>query len=295
MADVQLPTSIDISNDDYSIEISCTQEFYFPDDKSKPYTRLPNEVMLKFRVETQLVSSSNSADRATYQSTREEVLVPSSELFSLQCGDVVQKSLDITHVPFSLRGKNIKWVGIYLTSDCEGRIDKCDLDWKLLGNLQELVSEIVRYIGRTRDSHFLPLEKMCYELNIKKLVSQPASVVASWKNWSQNMWDKYYKFAFLKPMQYLRSRSMAKVLEKLRQREGEFDPEETCCICMEGLSENGGHRGRATTRLECSHVYHESCISGWFVVKTSCPCCRADAPYEVFLLPFVPRTKYINI
>lgn len=295
MAHVQRPSSIDISNDDYTIEISCTQEYHFPEDKSKPYTRLPHEVMLKFRVETLLVSSSNPADRAIYQWTREEVLVPSSALFSLQCGDVVQKSLDITHIPFSLREKNIKWVGIHLTSDCEGRIDTCDLDRKLLGNLQELVSEIVPYIARSRDSHFLPLEKMCFELKIKKLVSQPASVVASWKNWSVNMWPDYFEFVHVKPMRYLRRRSVAKVLEKLRQREGEFDPEETCCICMEGLSENGGHCGRAITRLECSHLYHESCISGWFVVKTSCPSCRAHAPDEVFLLRYVPCTKYINI
>lgn len=278
MAHLQHPTSIDISNEDYSVEIYCLQEYQYLDD---PYTRFPHEVTLEFVVETLLVSSSNRADRATYQSTTEEVSVPSVGIFSPRCGDIVKKSLDIAHIPFALSGKNIEWFGMHARFDPKGSETNSNL--KLLGNLQELVSEIVGYLGKIGDDHCLPLENMVVRLNIKKLVAQPASVVALWTNWSLNMWDEYYEFAFEKPLEYLRRKWVVKTLEKLRQQEGKFDPEEICCICMEGLSENESG-GTMVTRLHCSHMYHESCILGWFVVENSCPYCRAETS-EIHNIP----------
>lgn len=42
-----------------------------------------------------------------------------------------------------------------------------------------------------------------------------------------------------------------------------------CCACDSNTNDS-------VMKLECSHVFHESCILPWFEAHRSCPCCRSN-------------------
>lgn len=42
-----------------------------------------------------------------------------------------------------------------------------------------------------------------------------------------------------------------------------------CPVCFELLQRN-------TRNLSCGHVFHENCITQWYVTADSCPVCRVD-------------------
>lgn len=46
------------------------------------------------------------------------------------------------------------------------------------------------------------------------------------------------------------------------------DAEGNCPICFESMDEGA--------RLTCGHVFHELCVSRWFMETTTCPMCRYD-------------------
>ncbi|KAG6595648.1 hypothetical protein SDJN03_12201, partial [Cucurbita argyrosperma subsp. sororia] len=53
-----------------------------------------------------------------------------------------------------------------------------------------------------------------------------------------------------------------------------------CSICLEELNGNGNGNGEGkkreeVIRMQCGHVYHESCIFNWLHHNSSCPLCRA--------------------
>ncbi|XP_023518045.1 E3 ubiquitin-protein ligase RHA2A-like [Cucurbita pepo subsp. pepo] len=55
-----------------------------------------------------------------------------------------------------------------------------------------------------------------------------------------------------------------------------------CSICLEELNGNGNGNGNGegkkreeVIRMQCGHVYHESCIFNWLHHNSSCPLCRA--------------------
>ncbi|XP_023518048.1 uncharacterized protein LOC111781594 [Cucurbita pepo subsp. pepo] len=51
-----------------------------------------------------------------------------------------------------------------------------------------------------------------------------------------------------------------------------------CSICLEELNGNGNGEGKKreeVIRMQCGHVYHESCIFNWLHHNSSCPLCRA--------------------
>ncbi|EXB59768.1 E3 ubiquitin-protein ligase RING1-like protein [Morus notabilis] len=50
-------------------------------------------------------------------------------------------------------------------------------------------------------------------------------------------------------------------------------PVNACSVCMEGFEPGEGGK-----QVPCGHVYHEACISEWFVHHNSCPNCR----YKIF-------------
>ncbi|XP_068243461.1 E3 ubiquitin-protein ligase TTC3-like isoform X2 [Palaemon carinicauda] len=52
---------------------------------------------------------------------------------------------------------------------------------------------------------------------------------------------------------------------------GEIPPEEQCSICLDALNLC------PTLQLQCQHVFHEKCISGWLKRQSNCPNCRTYA------------------
>lgn len=44
---------------------------------------------------------------------------------------------------------------------------------------------------------------------------------------------------------------------------------DTCPICIELIQRN-------SKTLICDHVFHEKCITKWYVTSESCPVCRVD-------------------
>ncbi|XP_064086347.1 uncharacterized protein LOC135201401 isoform X2 [Macrobrachium nipponense] len=52
---------------------------------------------------------------------------------------------------------------------------------------------------------------------------------------------------------------------------GEIPPEEQCSICLDALNLS------PTLQLQCHHVFHEKCISGWLKRQSNCPNCRTYA------------------
>lgn len=51
----------------------------------------------------------------------------------------------------------------------------------------------------------------------------------------------------------------------------------TCSICLEELSPSDG---AALLRMDCSHLYHQSCILPWLEKQSSCPYCRREVDQE---------------
>lgn len=49
------------------------------------------------------------------------------------------------------------------------------------------------------------------------------------------------------------------------------DTEDTCSICLENYK-----KGEEQLSLLCNHQYHKKCITEWFKIKSTCPCCRVD-------------------
>lgn len=54
-----------------------------------------------------------------------------------------------------------------------------------------------------------------------------------------------------------------------------------CCICNVDLKccACEPNTNISVMKLECSHVFHESCILPWFEAHRSCPCCRSNVKH----------------
>ena len=48
---------------------------------------------------------------------------------------------------------------------------------------------------------------------------------------------------------------------------------QTCSICLEQLAKND-----PIVRLQCTHMFHASCVDAWVETKNECPLCRAIIP-----------------
>ncbi|XP_019091476.1 PREDICTED: E3 ubiquitin-protein ligase RNF167-like [Camelina sativa] len=57
--------------------------------------------------------------------------------------------------------------------------------------------------------------------------------------------------------------------DELKRLKMEAEP---CSICLEHLL--GSKTGGVPTRLPCSHVFHDRCLTKWFSRKNTCPMCR---------------------
>ncbi|XP_059654804.1 E3 ubiquitin ligase BIG BROTHER-related-like [Cornus florida] len=64
------------------------------------------------------------------------------------------------------------------------------------------------------------------------------------------------------------SESSIQALDKLKS-----SPDDLCTICLENFSD-----GDLSTRMPCSHIYHEHCIVQWLNTNHSCPVCRFEMP-----------------
>ena len=49
------------------------------------------------------------------------------------------------------------------------------------------------------------------------------------------------------------------------------NPVTSCVICLEDFKNTDN-----ITILQCNHIYHYNCVSGWFVRKLNCPMCRTN-------------------
>jgi hypothetical protein len=49
------------------------------------------------------------------------------------------------------------------------------------------------------------------------------------------------------------------------------NPITSCVICLEDFKNTDN-----ITILQCDHIYHYNCVSGWFMRKPNCPICRTD-------------------
>ncbi|CAE7895517.1 RHC2A [Symbiodinium microadriaticum] len=50
---------------------------------------------------------------------------------------------------------------------------------------------------------------------------------------------------------------------------GEFPA--SCAVCLETFTAQ-----KEIVKMPCNHVFHRSCLSGWFQVARTCPLCRGD-------------------
>ncbi|CAN1138358.1 E3 ubiquitin-protein ligase RING1-like [Linum perenne] len=62
-------------------------------------------------------------------------------------------------------------------------------------------------------------------------------------------------------------------IEKLERLES-FEGEDCCTICLEEMI----GAGQRVIRLECKHVFHESCLVPWIRNSNCCPLCRFQIP-----------------
>lgn len=81
-----------------------------------------------------------------------------------------------------------------------------------------------------------------------------------------------------------RSRSRSLSLSRSRSREGSGSVnftrtspsvDEECCICLTNANQE------PWIILPCKHLFHESCISQWFITRDTCPVCRLRATSAV--------------
>ncbi|CAN0892609.1 E3 ubiquitin-protein ligase RNF181 homolog [Linum grandiflorum] len=56
-------------------------------------------------------------------------------------------------------------------------------------------------------------------------------------------------------------------------RVDDFDGDDDCAICLVEMA--GGGCGGRLIRLECKHLFHESCLVSWLRTSNSCPLCRS--------------------
>ncbi|WZZ88261.1 uncharacterized protein LOC106358545 [Brassica napus] len=67
------------------------------------------------------------------------------------------------------------------------------------------------------------------------------------------------------------------VLGKIDREEHEsltnMETESSCSICLDNLYGSSSIHGSATL-MNCSHVFHERCLSDWLQRKNTCPMCR---------------------
>ena len=61
-----------------------------------------------------------------------------------------------------------------------------------------------------------------------------------------------------------------KTNQSLSERIHISEIDDSCCpICLEEYDNN-----KKIIKLNCNHIFHESCIKEWFVEKDNCPNCR---------------------
>ena len=64
---------------------------------------------------------------------------------------------------------------------------------------------------------------------------------------------------------------------------------QNCVICHKEINDNSF----ITDLPECNHMYHHSCISEWFKIKTKCPICKRDY-HEKFEIVEEYNNQYFN-
>ncbi|CAN1171499.1 E3 ubiquitin-protein ligase RING1-like, partial [Linum perenne] len=76
------------------------------------------------------------------------------------------------------------------------------------------------------------------------------------------------------------SKSGISKLERVEISGGGWRVDDCCTICLEemgsGESRDGG--GMRVIKLECRHVFHESCLVSWIRTSNGCPLCRFQIP-----------------
>eukprot|EP00439_Symbiodinium_sp_Y106_P020732 s1607_g2.t1 len=58
---------------------------------------------------------------------------------------------------------------------------------------------------------------------------------------------------------------------------GEFPA--SCAVCLETFTAQ-----KEIVKMPCNHVFHRSCLSGWFQVARTCPLCRGDVEQVIALM-----------
>ncbi|CAN1226333.1 E3 ubiquitin-protein ligase RNF181 [Linum grandiflorum] len=61
------------------------------------------------------------------------------------------------------------------------------------------------------------------------------------------------------------------------ERVDDFDGGDDCAICLVEMV-GGGDCGGSLIRLECKHLFHESCLVSWLRTSNACPLCRSRVP-----------------
>jgi len=59
-----------------------------------------------------------------------------------------------------------------------------------------------------------------------------------------------------------------------------------CSICYENITKETGK-----AELSCSHSFHLTCLSKWFIKNESCPCCRHEANATEKMAPMVKEDE----
>ncbi|CAN1252427.1 E3 ubiquitin-protein ligase RING1-like [Linum perenne] len=76
------------------------------------------------------------------------------------------------------------------------------------------------------------------------------------------------------------SKSGISKLEMVEISGGGWRVDDCCTICLEkmgsGESRDGGRM--RVIKLECRHVFHESCLVSWIRTSNGCPLCRFQIP-----------------
>lgn len=65
-----------------------------------------------------------------------------------------------------------------------------------------------------------------------------------------------------------------KLLDRHDVKEAGAGAHDECAICCSSLSEDDGGDEQTCCQLECTHIFHQSCISQWFKERPECPTCK---------------------